>query len=209
MQRTLRPAVGRRVRLPASSRPRWSSDIPDPHTLDRALIRTERLDIRPCRDADLDAFHAFDSDPEARHFLGGLRTRAETETGLRAHMRSVEASGLGARAVVERASDAVVGYCGLQALEGTGELELFYGYLRSAWGRGLATEAGRALIGAAGQCSSLDRLAAIAHPENAASLRVLRKLGFRPVGTYVHPRWNTEHVCLSLDLAAARSTRRE
>jgi len=166
--------------------------------LDRAVIRTKRLDIRPFVDADLPALLSFNSSPQARRFMGGVVSRSDTEASLLAHIDRVESTGLGARAVVERSDNAVVGYCGLQRFEGTEEIELFYGYLPVAWGHGVATEAALGLLPLAQRCEEVDHLVAIVHPENVASLRVLEKLGFRRVGTYLHPRWGTEHLRLQL-----------
>ena len=162
--------------------------------LDPAEFQTERLDIRPFSAADLPAFYAFNSSPEARRFMGGVVSRAETEASIRAHIRSVETTGLGARAVVERSNGAVVGYCGLQEFAETQEIELFYGYLPTAWGRGIATEAARATLLLGFRCLSVGHVVAIVHPQNVASIRVLEKLAFRLVGTYPHPRLHIEHL---------------
>ncbi len=65
--------------------------------------------------------------------------------------------------------------------DGYGHIELGYWIAREHWGRGYATEAGRAV---------LDIARTLGHPEmqaehfadNPASGKVLRKLGFRPTG---------------------------
>jgi len=80
----------------------------------------------------------------------------------------------------------------------TEEIELFYGYLPTAWGRGVATEVAHGLLRVAQRCEAIEQLVAIVHPENIASLRVLEKLRFRPAGTYLHPRWHIKHLRLQL-----------
>ncbi len=166
--------------------------------LNREAIRTERFEIRPFCAADLPVFVSFNSDPKARRFMGGVVSKSDTESSLRAHIQSVGATGLGARAVVVQNSGSVLGYCGLQKFEDTDEIELFYGYLPTAWGRGVATEAARGLLPVAQRCESIDHLVAIVRPDNIASLRVLEKLGFTEAGTYFHPRWHVEHVRFEL-----------
>ena len=161
-------------------------------------IQTERLLIRPFDEADLESAYQVSSDPEARRFTGGVLSRSESDRGLRAHIDRVSRTGLGARAVVECRSDQVIGYCGLQHFADTEEIELFYGYATRAWGRGFATEAATAFVDLGFRCLRTERLVAIAHPENLASLRVLEKLGFIRSGTYPHPRWKVEHLLLSL-----------
>ena len=63
-----------------------------------------------------------------------------------------------------------------------GELELGYWIARPYWGRGYATEAGRAVIEMARKSLRIDKLSAGHFVDNPASGRVLEKLGFRPTG---------------------------
>lgn len=66
--------------------------------------------------------------------------------------------------------------------------ELGYWLTRDAWGRGYATEAGRAVIEMARHALPLARIDAWHFLDNPASGRVLRKLGFQPTGTIVQRR---------------------
>lgn len=74
----------------------------------------------------------------------------------------------------------LIGGIGVHA-EGNGH-ELGYWLTPPAWGRGYATEAGRAVIDAARHALGLHRLTASHFLDNPASGRVLGKLGFRPTG---------------------------
>jgi RimJ/RimL family protein N-acetyltransferase len=71
------------------------------------------------------------------------------------------------------------------------------------WGKGLATEATAAWVRAAFDELSLDRLTALVHPENVASIRVLVKLSF------LLERQETimgmKSILFSLDAKAART----
>ena len=58
------------------------------------------------------------------------------------------------------------------------DVELAYRLIRPAWGRGIASEAGAALVEYAFGTLGLSRLVAVTYPENRASQRVLDKLGF-------------------------------
>jgi RimJ/RimL family protein N-acetyltransferase len=64
-----------------------------------------------------------------------------------------------------------------------GAVELGYWIARTHWGRGYATEAGRAMIGFARDTLRLPGLIAGHFLDNPASGSVLRKLGFQPTGT--------------------------
>ena len=87
-------------------------------------------------------------------------------------------------AVVERPSGSVVGYCSLTAMDvgETRALELGYSIAPRYRGLGYATEAASLARDEAFRNLGAQRLVAIAEPDNAASLRVLEKLGFTSMG---------------------------
>ncbi|HEX8262549.1 MAG TPA: GNAT family N-acetyltransferase, partial [Allosphingosinicella sp.] len=74
-------------------------------------------------------------------------------------------------------------------LRPSGEREFGYWLARRHWGRGYATEAGRALLATARLGLRLKRLDAGHFLDNPASGRVLEKLGFRPTGV-IAPRYS-------------------
>jgi RimJ/RimL family protein N-acetyltransferase len=74
----------------------------------------------------------------------------------------------------------MVGACGL-GRRPSGAVELGYWIARVAWGRGIATEAGTALVDIA-RTLGLASLEGAHFVDNPASGRVLEKLGFEPVG---------------------------
>ncbi len=73
----------------------------------------------------------------------------------------------------------IIGCVGLA--EDEGEVELGYWFARQHWGRGYASEAARAVISLARTLGHRS-LRAGHFVDNAASGRVLRKVGFRPTG---------------------------
>ena len=70
-----------------------------------------------------------------------------------------------------------VGWCGLQYLPETDEVEVAYLLGKPSWGLGLATEAANASVRFGFVEVGLETIVGLAHPENVASQRVLRKLG--------------------------------
>ena len=74
----------------------------------------------------------------------------------------------------------LVGSCGL-GRRASGAVELGYWISRPCWGRGFATEAGRALVDIA-RALRLPQLEASHFIDNPASARVLDKLGFVSAG---------------------------
>ena len=84
-------------------------------------------------------------------------------------------------AVVETAIDRVVGGCGLLSRR-QDEFELGYCLRKSSWGRGIATEAVRAVLDAGFRHLHAHRVYATVDPDNPSSAHVLEKLGFRREG---------------------------
>jgi len=147
----------------------------------RLPIETERLIIRPLREADAEAVHEVWSDPEVFRYLPADPSASldETQTRMARHLDKE----LALWAVEERASGVVAGVCGLVPVQGTGpDIEVAYHLARRWWGRGIATEAASACV-AAGLADGLPRVVAYAFTENSASIRVLEKAGLRRVGT--------------------------
>jgi [ribosomal protein S5]-alanine N-acetyltransferase len=79
--------------------------------------------------------------------------------------------------LLHKASDQMVGFCGLQPLPRTREIEIGWWLARAWWAQGLATEAGRAAMRDGFSRVGLERIVAVAQPENRASIHVMEKLG--------------------------------
>jgi len=80
----------------------------------------------------------------------------------------------------EAAAPRLVG--GIELAPRADDHELGYWLTPDAWGRGLATEAGRAVIDMARHALPVRRIVAYPHADNPASARVLRNLGLQEVG---------------------------
>jgi len=98
----------------------------------------------------------------------------------------------------------LVGAVGLARKEGEDQTELGYWIARPFWGRGIATEAARALIENGRESLRVKRFVAGHFTDNPASGQVLRKLGFRSTGR-TRPRFSAgrgeEAACREFELA--------
>jgi RimJ/RimL family protein N-acetyltransferase len=150
----------------------------------RLPLETERLVIRPFEpERDAEPLHELWGDAEAMKFIpGGARTDvAETRERLQS-LSGRAPDGLGFWAVEERGSGRLIGGVGLFPLAWKGpELELAYHVVPSAWNRGFASEAAAAVLVAAWE-AGVDHVVAVAMPGNAASRRVMEKLGMSREG---------------------------
>ena len=150
------------------------------------FLETERLILRPRRVDEAGIYRQLwterdprvpphrQIDPAGRPTVEDLATRIRAERA---------GSGPGLLAVQRKGTADVIGYCGLVFNENGSldEPELAYELLRAAHGRGYATEAGRAVVTWAAE-AGYPRLWATVRDWNAASRRVLDKLGFRETG---------------------------
>jgi RimJ/RimL family protein N-acetyltransferase len=137
-------------------------------------IETERLTLR-LRDERDAAWY--------RELIGergeDVPTLEEATTRLAQFRDSTTEIGIGALAICRRGEGDVIGYCALVVGRcSLDEPEIAYELLRRFHGRGYATEAAQALVAAAA-ATGRHRLWSTVRPWNAASLRVLEKIGFR------------------------------
>ncbi len=139
----------------------------------QAEIATARLTLRRSRPADLAAMHALVSDfavvrntanwpwPPDRAFTASRCAPMDPEMGL------------GGPVIHE---GALVGMMGVSVKQDA--VELGYMFARAHWGRGFATEIGRALIAHAWARYDWPAIGASTFTDNPGSARVLDKLGF-------------------------------
>jgi ribosomal-protein-alanine N-acetyltransferase len=105
--------------------------------------------------------------------------KSAEETRERARQRIVADYGdLGFWRVESRADGAFYGLGALLRMPTGDDVELAYRLARPAWGQGIASEAGAALLDHAFRTLGLPRVVAVTYPENRPSQRVLEKLGF-------------------------------
>lgn len=87
--------------------------------------------------------------------------------------------GFGMWVVTAKGEDKPAGLCGLVRRDVLPHVDLGYALLERQWGRGYAQEAAAAVLAHARGVLGLATVAAIVNPDNAASRRVLEKVGFR------------------------------
>ena len=167
-------------------------------------ISTPRLVLEPLRHEVAVAIVAGD--------LSGVRRgdgwpHADTLDGLRGFAEHGEAGGDGGWLITLRDDGRVIGDCGWRGgPDAAGEVLLGYGLALPARGQGLGTEAVAVLCAWAERQPGVERLVAEVHADNAASRRLLRRLGFSEQaddppwvrcvrGPGEQPRIRGKHVC--------------
>jgi RimJ/RimL family protein N-acetyltransferase len=132
--------------------------------------------LRPVVDADLDALFDQMRDPESVRMAAFTARDPEDRSAFDAHMARLRSSPDITNLAVTCDGE-LVGSVGAFVLDG--EMHVTYWIDRAAWGRGVATRAMELLI----ERVPTRPLHASAASDNAGSLRVLQKAGFRVVGT--------------------------
>ena len=144
-------------------------------------IRTERLFLRRFTKEDLEAYTRIMGDKEVGGWFpkGDGYTREESEKSLRNILNHWDKHGFGIWAIVDKTSSVLLGRCGLNLIAETSEVEIDFVVAPDSWGRGYATETAKAALAYAFKKLNLDRIIALAKPDNTASRRVIEKLGMR------------------------------
>jgi ribosomal-protein-alanine N-acetyltransferase len=151
-------------------------------------LDTARLRLRARTLSDLEANLAMDLDPRVHRyiFVHGAPDEATHRAELTRRIRSACPERGGLWVVEWRHEAGFLGWCGLLPLERTGLIEIGYRYVPDVWGRGVASEAARAVLDHGFRTLGFDPIVAVAHPDNLASCRVLEKIGLGYEGLARH-----------------------
>ncbi|MFN3523716.1 MAG: GNAT family N-acetyltransferase [Phenylobacterium sp.] len=144
-------------------------------------IETDRLILRAWTAADRAPLAAMLADPEVMRDYGGPLSRADSDAKLDRYQTAVERLGYGRLAVTDRAGD-FLGYVGVMPISeqhrAAGEgVEIGWRLVRSAWGRGFATEAARAALDHGFVEHGFAEVLAYTAPDNHRSLAVMARVG--------------------------------
>jgi RimJ/RimL family protein N-acetyltransferase len=142
-------------------------------------MRTERLDMRPVSDTDLEDLVELHADPSVQRVFGVVTGEEVAEWIARARREWSERA-FGRVSLFDRESGAFLGRCGLRHWSEFDEVEVGWVLTPAARGRGLATEAGRASIEWGLRDLGLPYVTAMIAPDNAASIAVAERLGMTP-----------------------------
>jgi RimJ/RimL family protein N-acetyltransferase len=118
---------------------------------------------------------------------------AETEEQLRRLRRHWHEHGFGTWAAEEKVSGRLVGRIGLSYHRlWPEEPEVGWKLDPDVWGRGYATEGGAASVRHAFEMVAAPRVVSLVHPDNAASIAVVQRLGLALDGTIWWPEGKLE-----------------
>ena len=163
---------------------------------------TERLILRTWREEDRAPFAAMNADPVVMQHYPETLTEAESNAIVDRLEQTYAETGMTLFAVEEQASGRFIGMIGLKPVADqlpiAPAIELGWRLAADVWGQGLATEGARAVVRLGFDEFGLDRLLAFTTPRNAASRRVMQKIGLvrDTQADFDHPALPPDHPLL-------------
>lgn len=163
---------------------------------------SERLRYHPVEPANLDAFHSLVQDKHVRRYMmdGNVFPREWSAERIRQSQALFERCGVGTWLAYDKNTNELVGFCGFENSPVRPDPQLMYAMFERFTGRGFATEMARASIEQARTQPGFAEIVADVDETNAASVRVLEKLGFERIAVHQGAFGNL----LLLRLAAGR-----
>ncbi|WP_300754520.1 GNAT family N-acetyltransferase [Janthinobacterium sp.] len=154
------------------------------------VLHTARLRLEPITEAHYERMRVLNTDPEVMTYLNAGQPEAEEKTRMaveRTKQRWLE-WGYSWWALIRIEDGVLVGMACLQHLDGDRNQphEIGWRLARAGWGQGYASEAAEAIVAHAFGVVKAPEVVAVAHPDNAASIKVMTRLGMQYVGRGVH-----------------------
>lgn len=142
------------------------------------MLETERLLLRRFTENDIDDVYAMRSDIDVMRFIREpQKNRAEAESWINLISSRWAAEKIGFCALIDKATEKYIGWCGLWRLQETDEIEVGYALIKEYRGKGYAMEAAQAFLVYGFETLNLKEIVAVARPENRASWSVMERLG--------------------------------
>lgn len=143
------------------------------------LIETDRLILRPIDgEADFEGWAEMMADAKTMKHIGGApQTRGQAWRSMATMIGHWQVRGYGMFAVEEKESGKFIGRIGPWYPDGWEDREVGWGLNRKYWGKGYATEAGRASIDYVFNVLKWERVIHYIDPGNTGSMAVAERLG--------------------------------
>ena len=147
-------------------------------------FETERLLLREYIPEDLDYFLTMLTNRKVIRYL--IQTEPWPQEKVEEWLNSCQARwdtyGIGFWILEYKEKGGPIGWCGLNKINETDEVEVLYALDEPHWGQGLATEAASFSVRYGLTTLGMDEIIGLVIPENIASARVLEKAGLTFVG---------------------------
>lgn len=143
------------------------------------IAETKRICLVKLEESHIEPLNLIWGDESVMNLCGGASDFSKFHKTIQAYSEQQLNYGLSVYGVMDKEMGELVGTAGFNWYGDLAEIELIYHFRRKSWGLGFAFEAASLCLEIAKNHSSLLRISASADSRNAASLRILEKLGFR------------------------------
>jgi RimJ/RimL family protein N-acetyltransferase len=144
------------------------------------VLQTQRLILRQQTSDDAAFIFSLVNDPAWLRFIGDRGVRSVEDARnyiLKGAMDSYSRHGFGLYLTQLKDTGTPIGICGLVKRETLDDVDIGFALLPQFAGQGYAYESASAVMAHAKKDIGLKRVIAITHPDNVASIRLLKKLG--------------------------------
>jgi RimJ/RimL family protein N-acetyltransferase len=162
-------------------------------------LHTKRCVLRPWQDRDLAPWCAMNADADVRRYFSNIATEEQARGEAQRCSDAIAQRGWGMWALEVPGVFPFAGFVGLAVPRYDAPwipaVEIGWRLMRSAWGKGLATEAAQAALDFGFSRLALPEIVAITAPSNTPSRRVMDRLGLvhDEAGDFDHPRIEAGH----------------
>ena len=147
----------------------------------RIVFETPRLLLGEFTENDAPLIFKLNQDPEVVKYLH--EPKLETEEKAKKIITNIilpqYKTNLGRWAIYTKSNNEFIGWCGLKHIDDPDEIDLGYRLMKTAWGKGYATEAAQHTLHFGFTKLNLPVIVGKAHIKNLASINVLEKIGMK------------------------------
>jgi ribosomal-protein-alanine N-acetyltransferase len=142
------------------------------------ILETNRLYLRRMTIEDAENIYLLNLDPEVIQYTGDDAFESiESAQQFLLNYDHYSKYDFGRWAVIEKNSDAFLGWCGLKYTPETDEYDIGFRFNKKYWNQGYATEAAQACIVLGFEKYKMSRIIGRARKDNTGSIKVLEKIG--------------------------------
>jgi ribosomal-protein-alanine N-acetyltransferase len=169
-------------------------------------LASPRLILRPFLSEDIDRLHSIYQVKDVLKYFPGssIPSLEKVERFVTRQHTHWQEHAYGNWAILPAGAKEISGWAGLQYLPELDETEVGFLLAKPFWGQGFASEAARLSIQFGFEEIALDHIIALVHPENTASLAVVKKCGFEYEATI--PLWGADLMRHTLKRPQVRNT---
>jgi ribosomal-protein-alanine N-acetyltransferase len=142
------------------------------------ILETQRLLLREITESDAENAYLLNLDPDVIKYTGdkSFDSPAEAREFL-SRYDHYKKYGFGRWGVISKENSEFMGWCGLKYSADTDEHDIGFRFFKKHWNKGYATESAMACLQLGFEKFNMGTIVGRAMKENAASIRVLEKIG--------------------------------